>query len=139
MNMPSEGIVRPIEFSDIPLPAAGPGSELLVILTSCNERLQDLQRQATDIVFSEVAVVQSAWLRAVVAVAEAAPQKTDGDNVRRMVEVVNDWFQAVAQAQTAVINLLGKSVAAAEHSATPPVDRRQKAVVINFPDRRRAA
>ena len=132
---------------DVSLTAAGTTAELTAILASCNERLLEFQIQATDIVFAEVAAVQAAWLKAVTAVVEMAPQESDREKAKRLVEVVDGWFQVVTQAQTALVGLIGRSVmtggrslADLAHGNLPvPAERRRLAVVINFPDRRRRA
>ncbi len=133
--------------ADISLPATGLTGELNAILASCNERLLDLQKQATEIVFVEVAAVQAAWLRAVMAMTQMAPQEPDRANTARLIEVVNDWFEVVTQAQTALVELIGRSALTggqgmadfAPAAQSLPTERRKLAVVINFPDRRRAA
>jgi hypothetical protein len=134
-----------VDISQIPLPAAGLGAELTALLSTCNERLFDLQRQATDIVFAEVAAIQGAWLRAVTAATDLAPHEADRANAARLLEVITDWFQAVTQTQTALVDLLGRSTkghaapAHRPHTHAVLVERRKMAIVINFPDRRHAA
>lgn len=129
------------------LQAAGLTAELTAILATCNERLLDLQKRAGDIVLEEAAAIQAAWLRAVTAMAEMAPQESDHANATRLVELVSGWFQIVTQAQTALIELIGKSALAERHAMADlaeqnryaVAERRRLAVVINFPDRRRRA
>jgi hypothetical protein len=133
--------------SGVSIHAAGLTGELTAILSSCNDRLLDLQKQATEIVFVEVAAVQAAWLRAVTAMVQMAPQESDRANTARLIEVVNDWFEVVTQAQTALVKLIGRSALAGEHGLSDhahagqsmPAERRRLALVINFPDRRRVA
>jgi hypothetical protein len=133
--------------ADISMPAAGLTGELTAILASCNDRLLDLQKQATEIVFVEVAAVQAAWLKAVMAMAQMAPQESDRTTTARLIEVVNDWFEVVTQAQTALVKLIGKSALAGGQGMSDlaladqsmPPERRKLALVINFPDRRHAA
>lgn len=133
---------------DVSLTAAGTTAELTAILASCNERLLEFQIEATEIVFAEVAAVQAAWLKAVTAVVEMAPQDSDRENAKRLVKVVDGWFHVVTEAQTALVGLIGRSVmmtggrglADLAHGDLPvPAERRRLAVVINFPDRRRRA
>jgi hypothetical protein len=133
---------------DISLTAAGTTAELTAILTSCNERLLQFQVQAAEIVFAEVAAVQAAWLRAVTAVAEMMPQDSDRANTKRLIEVVDGWFHAVTEAQTALVGLIGRSAMTGSRGMTDfsqgivpasSPERRRLAVVINFPDRRRTA
>ena len=129
------------------LAAAGLTGELSAILEACNQRMLELQQEATAIVFSEAAAIQSAWLRAVTSMAEMLPHEADRANTARLIAVVNGWFQVMTQAQTALVELIGKSATGSalhlegRHAASWPdyAERRKLAVVINFPDRRRAA
>jgi hypothetical protein len=130
---------------DFTMPAAELAADLTAILASCNERLFDLQKQATEVAFAEAAAAQAAWLKAVTAMAGLMPQASDRANTMQMIEIVNAWLQVVAQTQTALIGLIGHVAMAGGREATtaplahpPPVERRRLAVVIDFPDRRRA-
>ena len=123
------------------LPATGLTGELSAILDTCSRHLFKLQQQATEIVLSEAAAVQAGWLRAVTSMAELLPDEADRANTARLVAIVNDWFQVMTQAQAALVDLIGRSALAGD-SPTQRVafaERRRLAVVINFPDRRRAA
>jgi len=129
------------------LPAAGLTGELTAILEACSQRLLELQEEAAAIVFSEAAAIQAAWLRAVTSLTEMLPQDADRANTARLIAIVNGWFRVMTQAQTAMVELIGKSATAgarlpatqAPASWPNSSERRRLAVVINFPDRRRAA
>jgi hypothetical protein len=129
----------------VTMPTVELATELTAILASCNEHLFDLHKQAAEIAFAEAAAVQAGWLKAATAVAELMPHASDRANATRMFEIVDAWLEVVTQTQTALIGLIGQAtiadgaMAATPASAPPPtIERRKLAMVIDFPDRRRA-
>lgn len=122
-------------------PAALAGAELSAVFVACNERLIDLQKQAVDIAFAEAAAIQSAWVAAASVMFGLLPQPSDRANTARLVDIAGAWLRVVGQTQTAWLELVAGANAGApagtrERRSLP--ERRRMAVVINFPDRRRA-
>lgn len=134
-----------LEIVRLSLPTGSPGSELSTILESCNNRLRELQAQAADVVLAELATVQAAWLRAVTTTADLAPGEANREHAARLIQIVSAWFRTIAQTQSALIDLIGRSALVSTpvvaprrpEASTPLSDRRRQATIINFPDRRR--
>jgi len=138
--------VKPAAGGPVPTAAVDAlASELSAVLASCNERLLDLHRQASELAFAEASAVQAAWLNAATAITQLLPRQSDRANAMRSIEIVSAWLQVITQTQTALIGLMEQAALAGNRAPpgsparTGMADRRKLAVVISFPDRRRIA
>ena len=139
----------PPSAGEIPLPTIETVAQVTTLLATSNERLIELQHEATNVALTEISLRQSEMITAISKVADILPgPHLHHANAQRVVEVMRAWFEVVTETQTELIALMGESFLSRaqrpERSAAPaasisPADRRHMSVVIDFPDRRIAA
>lgn len=110
------------------------------LMVSLRERLMQIQTEAANVAIAEMGRRKSG--------PGAGAETTEGvpplpqlheDHARRINELTRAWFDTVASAQAGMSALTGYLPAGAQPAggSTPLVERRKRAVLIDFPDRRR--
>lgn len=111
------------------------------VLATSGLRLAQLQNEAVDLAFEEIAQRHRAWLENVGRGAEML--SWPAGNGERMSALMQEWLGVVTQAQAAWLEAMVNSLPSARmemaEGEVPFVDRRVRSIVINFPDRRLAA
>ena len=139
----------PPSAADIPLPTIETVAQVTTLLATSNERLIELQHEATNVALTEISMRQSEMIKAMSKVADILPwPHLHHANAQRVVEVMRSWFEVVTETQAALLELMGESFLSrtprTRRSATPAAsvvatERRHLSLVIDFPDRRVAA
>ena len=137
--------VAALRAADIPLPTIETVAQLTTLLASSNERLIELQHEATNVTLTEISMRQTEMLKAMNRVADILPwPHLHHANAQRIIEVMRAWFEVVTETQAAMVELMGESFSPRRNNLSPrqaafPGERRNQSVVIDFPDRRAAA
>ena len=127
-------------------PAMEMALRMNTLLASSCRRVLEFQHDVAGFAIAETSAYQGELMRAMSAVAQYSWPHIHQQDKPRIVEVTRAWFDLVSQTQAAMIQVL-RDYAVDRGQRMPAVptrdmgalfERRRKAVVINFPERRAA-
>lgn len=105
------------------------------LMVSLRERLLQIQTEAANVAIHEMALRQAPAGEGT-ATEDFPPLPVLHDpNAQRITELARSWFEVIAAAQASMAALTGQG----QGGRQPFVERRKRSVLIDFPDRRRAA